>query len=166
MKILLGKNIQHKSEKTQPEKKKKRKKARALDRTEGQSYTSLSFSDVECLTKIQTEKKNDSTKVEEKGFCPNFLIIFSNFHRVFSDCMLECVNPKIRSVGFKNRSLLSSLSIFQIDSTFSSAAKNPRISSMSDCFADSVEVSKIPMVSAVLIKPDTRWECKAFCKRE
>ena len=44
-KILLGKNIQHKSEKTQPEKK-KRKKARALDRTEGQSYTSLSFSDV------------------------------------------------------------------------------------------------------------------------
>ena len=36
-------------------------------------------------------KKNDSTKVEEKGFCPNFLIIFSNFHRVFSDCMLENV---------------------------------------------------------------------------
>ena len=55
MKILLGKNIQHRSEKIQPEK--KRKKARALDRTEGQSYTSLSFSDVECLTKIQTEKK-------------------------------------------------------------------------------------------------------------
>ena len=55
MKILLGKNIQHKSEKNNP--KKKRKKARALDRTEGQSYTSLSFSDVECLTKIQTEKK-------------------------------------------------------------------------------------------------------------
>ena len=101
MKILLGKNIQHKSEKTQPEK--KRKKARALDRTEGQSYTSLSFSDVAVyLTKIQTEKKNDSTKVEEKGFCPKFLIIFSNFHRVFSDCMLECVNPKIPSVGFKN----------------------------------------------------------------
>ena len=71
---------------------KKRKKARALDRTEGQSYTSLSFSDVAVyLTKIQTEKKNDSTKVEEKGFCPNFLIIFSNFHRVFSDCMLENV---------------------------------------------------------------------------
>ena len=56
MKILLGKNIQHKSEKNNP--KKKRKKARALDRTEGQSYTSLSFSDVAVyLTKIQTEKK-------------------------------------------------------------------------------------------------------------
>ena len=55
MKILLGKNIQHKSEKTT---RKKRKKAQALDRTEGQSYTSLSFSDVAVyLTKIQTEKK-------------------------------------------------------------------------------------------------------------
>ena len=72
MKILLGKNIQHKSEKTQPEKKKKRKKARALDRTEGQSYTSLSFSDVECLTKIQTEKKMIQLKLKKKGFAPNF----------------------------------------------------------------------------------------------
>ena len=51
-----------------------------------------------------------------------------------------------------------------IDRTFSSAAKKPRISSMSDCLDDSVEVSKIPMVSAVLIKLLTRWAFNAFCK--
>ena len=55
-------------------KKKKRKKARALDRTEGQSYTSLSFSDVAVyLTKIQTEKKKMiQLELKKKGFAPNF----------------------------------------------------------------------------------------------
>ena len=50
--------------------------------------------------------------------------------------------------------------------TFSKAAKNPKISSMSDCLLDSDDVSRIPMVSAVLIKPATLCAFNAFWKKK
>lgn len=49
--------------------------------------------------------------------------------------------------------------------TFSRAARNPRISSMSDCLLESLELSRMPMVSAVLIRLPTRCEFRAVWKR-
>ena len=91
MKILLGKNIQHKSEKTT-----RKKKERKLEHlTEPKVNLTRLYLLVMLLFNQNTNRKkkgfNHSTKFEEKGFCPKYLMIFSNFHRVFSDCMLENV---------------------------------------------------------------------------
>jgi hypothetical protein len=48
--------------------------------------------------------------------------------------------------------------------TFSRAARNPRISSMSDCFDVSDDVSKIPIVSAVFTSAATLCAFRAFWK--
>ena len=73
----------------------------------------------------------------------------------FKECEFANSQSKISCSGKRQNGPLCS-------STFSRAARNPRISSISDCFVDSFDVSRMPIVSAVLIKPATRCAFSAF----